>query len=120
MGCKMAWTKEKRANYLKKWIANNREKWNGYQRKYYRKKRGNAVIDLQNLNIGEAIKKARLDKGYSILELAEIAQVTFNTIYKWENGKTYPNVYNLIPIADALGLTLDELVGRTVKADERN
>jgi predicted transcriptional regulator len=116
----MAWSKEKHAEYLKKWIANNREKWNGYQRKYYRKKRGNAVIDLQNLNIGEAIRKARLDKGYSILKMAEIAQVTFNTVYRWEKGISYPNVFNLIPIADALGVTLDELVGRTVKADERN
>lgn len=116
----MAWSKEKQAEYLKKWIANNREKWNNYQRKYYGKKRGNAVIDLQNLNIGEAIRKARLDKGYSILKMAEIAQVTFNTVYRWEKGLSYPNVFNLIPIADALGLTLDELVGRTVKTDERN
>lgn len=114
----MAWSKEKQAEYLKKWIANNRKKWNGYQRKYYGKKRGNAVSNLQNLNIGEAIRKARLDKGYTILQLAEVAQVTFNSVYRWEKGISYPNVFNLIPIADTLGLTLDELVGRTVKTDE--
>lgn len=76
------------------------------------------MIDLQNLNIGEAIRKARLDKGYTILQLAEVAQVTFNSVYRWEKGISYPNVFNLIPIADTLGLTLDELVGRTVKTDE--
>lgn len=119
MGCKMAWTKEKRAKYLKKWISNNREKWNGYQRKYYAKKQCNPGTDPVKINVGEAIRKARLDKGYTILQLAEVAQVTFNSVYRWEKGISYPNVFNLIPIADALGVTLDELVGKVVRSNEQ-
>ena len=67
------------------------------------------------LTIGESIKNARVAKGYTISDLARKAGITFQTLYKWETGKTYPNVFNLIPIADVLGVTLDELVGRTVK-----
>lgn len=114
MGCKMAWSKEKQAEYLKKWIANNRDKWNGYQRKYYAKARCNTVSNLQELNIGEAIRKAREAKGYTIPDLVRKAGVAFQTLHNWEKGISYPNVVYLIPVADALGVTLDELVGRTV------
>ena len=72
------------------------------------------------LTIGEAIKKARVAKRYTKADLARKTGLSYQTLDKWEKGKTYPNVFNLIPIADALGVTLDELVGRTVKADERN
>lgn len=72
------------------------------------------------LTIGEAIRKARIKSGYTKVQLAEIAHISFNTLHKWEKDETYPNLFNLIPIADALGVTLDELVGRTVKDDERN
>ena len=115
----MAMTKEQRAEYQKKWIANNREKWNAYQRKRYLKTIYKNTSEPQ-INIGEAIKKARLDKGYSKYRLAKEANVTFQTLGKWEKGENYPNIYNLIPIADALNISLDELVGRTVASDERN
>lgn len=72
------------------------------------------------LTIGEAIRKARKSKGYTISDLARKAGITFQTLIKWEKGDTYPNLFNLIPIADVLNISLDELVGRTVKADERN
>lgn len=72
------------------------------------------------LTIGEAIKKARVEKGYTKSDLARKTGLSYQTFDKWEKGKTYPNVYNLIPIADALNISLDELVGRTVATDERN
>ena len=70
------------------------------------------------LTIGEAIKKARVAKRYTKAALARKTGLSYQTLDKWEKGKTYPNVYNLIPIADVLNISLDELVGRTVKADE--
>lgn len=70
------------------------------------------------LTIGEAIRKARVAKRYTKAELARKTGLSYQTLDKWEKGKTYPNVYNLIPIADVLNISLDELVGRTVKADE--
>jgi transcriptional regulator with XRE-family HTH domain len=72
------------------------------------------------LTIGAAIKKARIDKGLSRSELSFEARIPVQNIYQWETDRAYPSIINLIPVADVLGVTLDELVGRTVKADERN
>lgn len=67
------------------------------------------------LTIGEAIKKARIDKGLSRSELSFEARVPVQNIYQWETDRAHPSIINLIPVADVLGVTLDELVGRTVK-----
>jgi len=64
--------------------------------------------------IGEIIKKARLDRGYTQKELAEKAGIGVGCIETWEAGTSYPNVINLIPVADVLGMTLDELTGRKI------
>lgn len=71
------------------------------------------------LTIGEAIKKARIDKGLSRSELSFEARVPVQNIYQWETDRAYPSIINLIPVADVLGVTLDELVGRTVATDGR-
>lgn len=71
------------------------------------------------LTIGEAIKKARVAKRYTKAALARKTGLSYQTLDKWEKGKTYPNVYNLIPIADVLNISLDELVGRTVRNEQR-
>lgn len=64
---------------------------------------------------GEAMKKARMDKGYSQNKLSIKAGISVQNISQWERDKVFPTIINLIPIADALGVTLDELVGRNVK-----
>ena len=66
------------------------------------------------MTIGEAIKMAREGKGYSQQGLAIKSGVHPQNISQWERGTAFPTIINLIPIADALGITLDELVGRTV------
>lgn len=72
------------------------------------------------MTIGESMKKARLEKGYSRSQLSFKARTSVQNIFQWETGKAYPTIINLIPIADALNISLDELVGRMVKNDERN
>lgn len=67
------------------------------------------------LTIGEAMKKARLEKGFSRSRLSLKSGIAVQNINKWERGETFPTIINLIPIADVLGVTLDELVGRTVE-----
>lgn len=66
------------------------------------------------LTIGEAMRKARLDKHLSQNQLAIKAKTSVVNICQWERGKVFPTIINLIPIADALNISLDELVGRTV------
>ena len=64
------------------------------------------------LTIGKAIKKARLEKGYTRSMLAQKSQISTQNIFQWETGRAFSNIINLIPIADALNVSLDELVGR--------
>mgnify|MGYP006356267459 CR=1 FL=1 len=66
------------------------------------------------LTIGEAMKKARLEKGFTQVQLSVKSGISIPSITAWENGKVFPTIINLIPIADALNISLDELVGRTV------
>ena len=66
------------------------------------------------MTIGEAMKKAREDKGWSQNRLSIKSGIHVQCISQWERDKVFPTIINLIPIADALDVTLDELVGRTV------
>lgn len=54
-----------------------------------------------------ALCKAR---GISIHKLEEAVGLGSGTIYKWKGGS--PNVTTLQLVADYLGVSLDELVGR--------
>ena len=71
------------------------------------------------LTIGEAIRKARLERGLSRTQLANMACMSAQNIYQWEQGRFYPSVLNLVLIADVLNISLDELVGRTVQNEQR-
>ena len=71
------------------------------------------------LTIGEAIRKARLERGLARTQLANMACMSAQNIYQWEQGRFYPSVLNLVLIADVLNISLDELVGRTVQNEQR-
>lgn len=62
--------------------------------------------------IKESIKAARKNSGLSQAELAEKIDVTHASLSFWENGVNIPNVRDLWRMADELGMTIDELVGR--------
>lgn len=44
-------------------------------------------------------------------ELAERLRVSRQTVAKWESGETTPDLANGAALADALGVSLDELIG---------
>ena len=67
------------------------------------------------MTIGEAIRKARKSKRYTLEKLQAKTGITRVSLGRWERGEAFPNIVNLLTIADVLGVTLDELVGRTVK-----
>lgn len=66
------------------------------------------------MTIGKSIEKCRKHKKLKRGELAKKSGIPYQTIYYWENDWTTPRVDLLICIADVLGITLDELVGRSV------
>lgn len=67
------------------------------------------------MTIGEGIRKARMEKGWLQKDLAEKAGILEVSVCHYESGKVFPGALNLISIADALEISLDDLVGRKVK-----
>lgn len=62
--------------------------------------------------IGKSIKVNRIAQNYTQKQLAQKIGVTHAAISYWENGVNIPNVKDCWLLADALGITIDELVGR--------
>ena len=65
----------------------------------------------REIMIAENVKKYRKKLGLSQDALARKADITYSSLLKIENGND-PRVSSLIKIADALNVSLDELVGR--------
>ncbi len=65
---------------------------------------------MDNAKSGRFIAKKRAEKGLSQKELAEIISVTDKAVSKWETGRGFPDVSLLTPLAQALGVTVTELV----------
>ena len=64
------------------------------------------------MNIAANITKLRKERGMTQEALAEVIGVSAQTISKWENSTTYPDVALLPVIADVFGVTIDALYGR--------
>lgn len=62
--------------------------------------------------IGKAMWLARQKAGMGVAELAEKAGIVDSTIRTCERGRSLPGLWTLWHLADALGVGLDELVGR--------
>ena len=65
---------------------------------------------MDNEKTGRLIFNARQTKGLTQKQLAEILNVSDKTVSKWERGAGFPDVSMLIPLSDALGLSLGELM----------
>lgn len=65
------------------------------------------------MTLAEKIRELRAAQGMSQEALAERLHVSRQAVTKWETGAGVPDVDNLLALADAFGLTLDELLGRT-------
>lgn len=62
------------------------------------------------MNTGETIKKIRQELGISRQELADKLKVSPQMIYKWETGRSNPKMHTITRIADALEVSLFELI----------
>lgn len=67
------------------------------------------------MTVGESIKKARRDRGFTQIQLSVLSGVSTQAITAWETGRMSPSIISLIPVANVLNISLDELVGRTVR-----
>jgi transcriptional regulator with XRE-family HTH domain len=62
--------------------------------------------------IGQRIRSARRSKGWTQAELGFRARLRETTICRYELGYHTPSIKHLIRIADALGVSVDSLLGR--------
>lgn len=67
------------------------------------------------MEIGVKLKEARINKGCTQESVAEIIQVSRQTISNWENEKSYPDIVNVIKLSDLYEISLDKLL----KGDEK-
>ena len=70
-------------------------------------------------DIGDRIREARNRLGLNQEQLAEMARLNRVTIAKYESGKIEPGAQALMRISDALEMTVDELLGRTIEEQYR-
>ena len=63
--------------------------------------------------MGDRIKELREDKGYTQTELANILQVSRQSLSNYENEIVEPNINTVIKMADFFNCSLDYLTGRT-------
>lgn len=71
------------------------------------------------MTIGESIRAAREAKGVTRRRLSEKSGVHYSTLYNWERDEVTPTIFNLICVADVLGVSLDEMVGREFERRNR-
>lgn len=60
--------------------------------------------------LGALIAQTRKEKGMTQLELAEKLGVTDKAVSKWERELSCPDIQSLPTLAEALGLSLEELM----------
>ena len=67
------------------------------------------VIDLSAT--GQNIARLRIEAGMSVKDLQDIfGFANPQAIYKWQNGLCLPTLDNLVILAAALGVSLDEII----------
>lgn len=62
------------------------------------------------MDIAEKIRTAREARGLSREDLARIVDVTGQSIYLWETGRSHPLRKNVLALAGALNLPLGEVL----------
>lgn len=65
---------------------------------------------MTELEFGERLKQYRKARGLTQQELADLLGVSNKSVSRWESG-SYPDVATLGPLAHALGVTVDDLLG---------
>ncbi|MFT8426065.1 MAG: helix-turn-helix domain-containing protein [Liquorilactobacillus sp.] len=56
------------------------------------------------------LREARQANGFSQNEIATVLHISRQSISKWENGRGYPDLDNLIALSDLYKISIDELL----------
>lgn len=75
---------------------------------------------MTTTDIGERIRERRKERNLSQSELAELANLNYVTISKYESGKVEPGAKAIARIANALDISTDELLGLSHPAESED
>lgn len=67
------------------------------------------------ITIDKNLKKLREENNMSQEMLARKLHIKRQTVSSYETGRSIPDIFILIKMADIFGVTLDQLVGRNIK-----
>jgi transcriptional regulator with XRE-family HTH domain len=62
------------------------------------------------MKLSEQIRTIRKKENLSQEQLGQKLNVTRQAIYKWESGKGYPDIQNLIKLSELFEISIDELI----------
>ena len=69
---------------------------------------------MSTIDLAGSLKRLRKARGWTQQKLAEQARISYGIVTKIEQGASKePTIGTMIKLADAFGLSLDELVART-------
>jgi transcriptional regulator with XRE-family HTH domain len=69
--------------------------------------------------VGPRLRRLRQDRDITLTALAEATGISVSTLSRLESGKRRPSLELLLPLAQAHGVPLDELVGAPAVGDPR-
>lgn len=67
------------------------------------------------MSIGERIKVYRKEKNLTQGQLAELIGVSTQAVSKWETGAGMPDISQIVPLANVLGISTDKILGNIGK-----
>ena len=62
------------------------------------------------MELGIKLKQAREKSGYSQNDIAEKLNISRQSVSRWETGRTYPDIENLVLLGEIYGVSLDFLL----------
>lgn len=68
-------------------------------------------MEVKRMSIGQMIKLYRKEKGFTQNELAELIGVSSQAVSKWETDAGMPDISQIVPLARALEVSADKLLG---------
>ncbi len=71
-----------------------------------------------NMKLGEKIQFLRKKRGWSQEELANVLNVSRQSVQKWETDSSTPEVDKLVQISDVFGVTLDYLLKNDLEEEK--
>ncbi len=75
---------------------------------------------MDYLKIGSFLQRLRKEKGMTQAQVAELFDVSFKTISKWECGESLPEIPLLSKVAKYYGVTIDEIINGQRNDEQEN